>query len=182
MAAPALSGAMSPAMEKAMGTTAARASPTTRNPAMTSSGSRVASASAMPPAASSPAPSKVRRLPRRAMTRAAPRRPIAIAPKKTATPEPPRRAGNPSFVRRYTLWREPDRRHGEDHSPEREEGREEDVAVVHPDREQNARTERPHHPAGREGGVQHGHEATPGRVLQVHGGRVDPDVVEPRRG
>jgi len=80
MAAPALSGARSPATENAMGTTAERASPTTRNPATTSSGSRVASARVIPQAVSTPAPRRVRRLPKRPMTRAEPSLPAAIAP------------------------------------------------------------------------------------------------------
>src|ERR687894_1087268 len=58
---PARSGTRSPAAEKARGATAASARPTSTNPPTTSAGLVVASASSIPPAASRPEPSSVRR-------------------------------------------------------------------------------------------------------------------------
>jgi len=54
----------------------------------------------MPTAASSPAARSVRRFPRRVTSHPVPSLPAAIAPKKTATPEPPTIPPSPKASRR----------------------------------------------------------------------------------
>src|SRR5918998_2805290 len=77
VAAPALCGKSSSAADCASGAMPETASPTRRNPPMTSAGSVVTSASAMPQAVRTPAPSRTRRLPRRATAQALPKPPEA---------------------------------------------------------------------------------------------------------
>ena len=83
LAAPARSGSMLPATERAMGTTAESATPTTRNPQTIRIGALVAYASAIPMAVTSPAARSVGWLLKRLMMPAETRRPAGMSALKT---------------------------------------------------------------------------------------------------